>query len=106
MHLPFDLSLAAQTRHAQLGCRARLTEVYYKLLPWQGSLLYGRIFSLSLVETVLREAFRYRVSGSGYPGPASCRRGHCCIKMVDGTDNQKKVEDTENKTALCSTRYI
>ena len=38
--------------------------------------------------------------------PASCRRGHCRIKMVDGTDNQKKVEDTENKTALSSTRYM
>ena len=27
MHMPFDLSLAVQTRHAQLGCSARLTEV-------------------------------------------------------------------------------
>ena len=26
-------------------------------------------------------------------------------KMVDDTDNQKKVENAENNTALCSTRY-
>ena len=26
-------------------------------------------------------------------------------KMVDDTDNQKKVENAENETALCSTRY-
>ena len=33
------------------------------------------------------------------------RRAHCRIKMVDGTDNQKKVEKTEKETALCFTRY-
>ena len=38
-------------------------------------------------------------------GPAGCRRGHCRIKMVDNTDNQKKVGNAENSTALCSTRY-
>ena len=27
-------------------------------------------------------------------------------KMVDDTDNQKKVDNAENETALCSTRYI
>ena len=27
MHMPFDLSLAAQKRHAQLGCTAKFTEV-------------------------------------------------------------------------------
>ena len=26
-------------------------------------------------------------------------------KMVDDTDNQKKVEDAENETALCFTMY-
>ena len=26
-------------------------------------------------------------------------------KMVDDTDNQKKVENAENKAALCSNRY-
>ena len=26
-------------------------------------------------------------------------------KIVDDTDNQKKVENAENETALCSTRY-
>ena len=26
-------------------------------------------------------------------------------KMVDDTENQKEVENAENKTALCSTRY-
>ena len=26
-------------------------------------------------------------------------------KMVDDTNNQKKVEKAENETALCSTRY-
>ena len=36
---------------------------------------------------------------------AGCRRGHCRIKMVDNTDNQKKVGNAENSTALCSTRY-
>ena len=27
MHMPFDLSLAAQKRRAQLGCTAKFTEV-------------------------------------------------------------------------------
>ena len=30
---------------------------------------------------------------------------HCRIKMVDDTDNQIKVENAENKTALCFTRH-
>ena len=50
----------------------------------------------------------YRVSGSGYPDPASSRLGVAIAvfnKMVDDTDNQKERGNAENKTTFCFTRY-
>ena len=43
-----------------------------------------------------------------YPNPAQPAVGVAIAvlnKMVDDTDNQKKVENAENETALSSTRY-
>ena len=52
----------------------------------------------------------YRVSGSGYTGPCTIQQAvgvsDCRIKMVDDNDNQKEVENAENKSALCFIRYI
>ena len=64
--------------------------------------------SLSLREAVLRnyDVHCHRVSESGYPGPPAVGVATAVLnKMVDDTDNQKRVENAENETALSSTRY-
>ena len=55
------------------------------------------------MKTVLRgliSRIRVRISRR-----SKLRHAHCRIKMVDGTDNQKKVENPEKETTLCFTRY-
>ena len=90
-------------RHAELGCTARLSEVTG--LSQAVALTRPSVVWLNL-QSSLRENCPPWIA-IAYPGPdlPSCGRVHCRIKMVDGTDNQKKVENAENKTALCSIRY-
>ena len=63
--------------------------------------------SLSLREAVLRmTCIGHRVSESGYPAQPAVGVAIAVLnKMVDDTDNQKKVDNAENETALSSTRY-
>ena len=93
---PLTCMSLAVCRHAELGCTARLSEVTG--LSQTVALTRPSVVWLNLQSSV----DCYRVSGSGYPDLANCRRAHCCIKMVDGTDNHK---NTEKETALCFTRY-
>ena len=58
--------------------------------------------TLSLL-TVLRIAIAY--PDPYIPAQQAVGMVHCHIKMVDNTDNQKKVENVETNTALCLTRY-
>ena len=73
-------------RHTELGCTAKLTEVTG--LSQAIALARPSVVWFN-VTTLARPPHCYRVSGFGYPGPASCRRGHCRIKMVDSTDIRK-----------------
>ena len=62
--------------------------------------------SLSLREAVLR--IRMTCIAIAYPNPAQPTVGVAIAvlnKMVDDTDDQKKVENAENETSLSSTRY-
>ena len=67
--------------------------------------------SLSLREAVLRMTCTRRALPIAYPNPDIPAQPAVGVaiavlnKMVDDTDNQKKVENAENETALCSTRY-
>ena len=104
---PLTCMSLAICRHAELGCTARLSEVTG--LSQAVALTRPSVVWLNL-QSSLRENCPPWIA-IAYPGPdiptyqASCGRVHCRIKMVDGTDNQKKVENAENKTALCSIRY-